>query len=80
MRAFGYSDPQLDRVAQAFPVGYNAIRGREQDLIDAYGGIGSSGLGNQRNGISPYNPNGWLLYKPTSNLFFGLPDRRLLRR
>ena len=38
---------------------YNAIRGREQMLIDAYGGAKSTGgtSGNTINGISSNNPN-----------------------
>ncbi len=79
-KAQGYMDPHLDRSKQGFPVGYNAIRGREQNLIDAYGGIGSPKIGNTINGISPANPNGWLLYKPSSLIFFGSPDPATLRR
>ncbi|MCC5915844.1 MAG: RHS repeat-associated core domain-containing protein [Cryomorphaceae bacterium] len=41
MRKLGFGKPQLDRVAQGYPVGYYAIRGREQNIVDAYGGIGS---------------------------------------
>lgn len=56
MRALGYVNPKLDESAQGFPAGYYAIRGREQMLIDYYGGIGSPLLGNSINGIWEYNP------------------------
>jgi len=70
MRAYGYGNPQLDRVAQGYPVGYYAIRGREQDVVNGYGGIGSPMLGNSINPIWQYNPNR-PLYMGTSNLMFG---------
>jgi len=69
MRALGYGNPQLDRVVQGYPVGYYAIRGREQDVINGYGGIGSPMLGNTRNGIWEYNPN-IPLYMRASKLMF----------
>jgi hypothetical protein len=38
--------------------GYVAIRGRDQEIVDAHGGIGGGHVGNAINPISPYNPNG----------------------
>ncbi|MBB3969316.1 hypothetical protein [Mucilaginibacter phyllosphaerae] len=70
MRALGFGNPQLDRVAQGYPLGYYAIRGREQDAVNAYGGIGSSQLGNSINPIWQYNPNR-PLYMGASSLMFG---------
>jgi RHS repeat-associated protein len=70
MRALGFGNPQLDRVAQGYPLGYYAIRGREQDAVNAYGGIGSSQLGNGINPIWQYNPNR-PLYMGASSLMFG---------
>ena len=37
---------------------YSAIRGREQQMIEALGGVGSPQVANKINGISPYNPLG----------------------
>ena len=70
MRSLGFGNPQLDRVAQGYPVGYYAIRGREQDVVNGYGGIGSPLLGNSINPIWQYNPNR-PLYMGMSNLKFG---------
>jgi hypothetical protein len=70
MRAYGYGNPKLDRVAIGFPVGYYAIRGREQDVVDGYGGVKSSKLGNSINPIFKYNPNK-PLYMEASKLMFG---------
>jgi len=70
MRSHGYSNPQLDRVSQGYPLGYYAIRGREQDAVDAYGGIGSPLLGNSINPIYKFNPNR-PAYRGASSLMFG---------
>lgn len=56
MRLFGYGNPQLDQKAFGYPSGYNAIRGREQMLIDAHGRINSPLVGNRINAIWEYNP------------------------
>jgi RHS repeat-associated protein len=69
MKAFGYGSPVLDRAVQGYQ-GYPAIRGREQQLIDSYGGIGSPGVGNSIRGVSPYNP-AYPIYHGASNLYFG---------
>ena len=54
MRLFGYGSPTLDVAAQGIS-SYPAIRGREQQLIEFFGGVGSPNVGNSINGISPYN-------------------------
>ncbi len=69
MRALGFVDPKLDRAIQGVG-GYPAIRGREQQLIDAYGGVGSPGVANVIRGVSPYNPLG-RVYHEASNAAFG---------
>ena len=57
----GFGPAQLDQSSTS----YSAIRGREQDLINAYGGVGSPNLANKINGISPLNPLGpYYLYRP----------------
>lgn len=55
MRKAGFGDPDLDRAAQGL-MGYSAIRGREQMIVDAYSGINSPAVGNSRNPIWPFNP------------------------
>ncbi|HRP89871.1 MAG TPA: hypothetical protein PKX92_07515 [Edaphocola sp.] len=68
-RLQGYTNPQLDRAVQGIH-GYSAIRGREQQMIDFYGGVGSSGVGNSIRGVSRYNPAG-IFYHGAANNFFG---------
>jgi hypothetical protein len=70
MRAFGYGSPTLDVASQGYPMGYYAIRGREQQLIDFFGGVGSPNVGNSINAIWQYNPNR-PLYMSASNSMFG---------
>lgn len=70
MRAFGFQNPTLDKSAQGFPVGYGAIRGREQQLIDFYGGVGSPRVGNRIRGVSTLNPAGFNFWS-LSNIDFG---------
>jgi len=70
MRALGYGNPTLDVASQGYPLGYYAIRGREQQLIDFFGGIGSPNIGNTINAIWQYNPNR-PLYMSASNAMFG---------
>lgn len=69
MKTLGYGNPILDRAVQGYE-GYPAIRGREQQLIDSYGGVGSPGVGNSIRGVSPYNP-AYPIYHGASNLYFG---------
>lgn len=51
-------------------LGKPAIRGREQQLIDYYGGIGSRRVANSIRGVSKANPMG-RFYHSQSNSFFG---------
>lgn len=69
MRAFGFGTPVLDRAVQGVQ-GYPAIRGREQQMIDFYGGVGSPNVGNRIRGVGTYNPAG-RIYHGASNLYFG---------
>ncbi|MGJ1446712.1 RHS repeat-associated core domain-containing protein [Sphingobacterium spiritivorum] len=69
MRLMGFGNPQLDRATQGTQ-SYPAIRGREQQLIDSYGGVGSSNVGNSIRGISKINPFG-RFYHSMSNTYFG---------
>ncbi|WP_460527167.1 golvesin C-terminal-like domain-containing protein [Flindersiella endophytica] len=56
---------------------YHAIRGREQQLIDAAGGAisdarrkgASTNSANNIRGVSPYNPMGWLYHQAASAAF-----------
>tara|TARA_B100000949_G_scaffold204264_1_gene193754 strand:+ start:242 stop:799 length:558 start_codon:yes stop_codon:yes gene_type:complete len=75
MKLFGFDNPMLDRAATG-PRAYSAIRGRGQQMMDAYGGIGSARLGNRINGISPWNPFR-PVYLETSTEAFGpaVPER-----
>lgn len=69
MRILGYGEPVIDRAVQGYHA-YPAIRGREQQLIDYYGGIDNPKVGNTIRGVSKYNPAGYLYYE-ASNLYFG---------
>ena len=69
MKAKGFGNPKVDRYVQGAH-GYSAIRGREQQLIDYHGGIGSYRVANKIRGVSKFNPGG-RLYHQTSNWFFG---------
>lgn len=64
----GYGPAQLDK-SSSDP---NAIRGREQQLIEANGGAQSAGgtSGNAINGVSPANPNA-STYNNAANAEFG---------
>ncbi|MBI3720206.1 MAG: hypothetical protein HY252_16635 [Sphingobacteriales bacterium] len=70
MKSMGFTLPKLDRVMQGWPVGYAAIRGREQDVVDGLGGVGSPNVGNAINPIWRFNPNK-PFYIGNSHLFFG---------
>ncbi len=52
------------------PFGYAAIRGREQQLIDFYGGIGSPKVANIIRDVGRYNVAG-RYYHQKSNSYFG---------
>jgi len=69
MRLLGYGSPKLDVYAYGSQ-GYFAIRGREQQLMDFYGGVGSPSLGNFIRGVSRLNPVG-PIYHGNANLLFG---------
>lgn len=69
MKALGFTTPMLDRAVQGAQ-GYPAVRGREQQMIDFYGGVGSTNVGNAIRGVSKYNPLG-PIYHGASNMFFG---------
>lgn len=68
-RLLGYGNPQLDRSGMG-PTGRLAIRGREQQLIDAGGGLGSDQVGNFIRAVAPMNPRG-PIYHEASNQAFG---------
>lgn len=68
-KAEGYGNLVIDRVAQG-PIGRAAIRGREQQLIDYYGGVGSPNVGNSIRGVARYNPQG-RFFHAVSNKKFG---------
>ncbi len=68
-RLQGYSNPTLDQSAVG-EAGYLAIRGREQQLIDHYGGIGSPSVGNYIRGVARSNPFG-RVYQNAADAEFG---------
>jgi len=71
----GFGPFQVDQVASG-PNAKEAIRGREQQLIDHYGGAQSVGgsARNQINSVGDWNLNG-RYYNSAANTFFGqLPD------
>jgi RHS repeat-associated protein len=83
MNALGYGPAVLDRSLQGFrgiqgtgmgfgtaAAAYSAIRGREQQLIDFYGGVGSPLVGNSIRGVSAHNPLG-RVYHEAANVAFG---------
>lgn len=66
----GYEDAQLDQASDD----YEAVRGREQMLIDYHGGAQSQGghSGNKLNSISHRNPNRNKYLNAALKLFGGL--------
>lgn len=70
MKLQGYGNPVLDASAQGYPAVYSAIRGREQQLIDYYGGVGSPNVGNSIRGVARGNPAGYEFWS-LSNSYFG---------
>jgi hypothetical protein len=68
MRLLGYGSPQLDKFMEG-PAGRLAIRGREQQLIDSKGGIGSGLVGNMIRGVGVLNPNGKIYHEASSAAF-----------
>ena len=69
MRLFNFNKYKIDKAARG-PGAYEAIRGREQQLMDSLGGIGSPKLANRIRGVSAINIRG-REYHNMSNLFFG---------
>lgn len=69
LRNKGFGSPQLDVYIQGAH-GYSAIRGREQQLIDHYGGVGSHRVANKIRGVSKINPSG-RIFHAMSDWFFG---------
>ncbi|PJJ80285.1 RHS repeat-associated core domain-containing protein [Mucilaginibacter auburnensis] len=53
---------------------YATIRGREQQLIDFYGGIGNPMLGNSIRGVSKINPAGRIFHNLSSSIFGEIAD------
>jgi hypothetical protein len=72
MKALGFMNPKID-VATVGLLGYPAIRGREQQLIDLYGKAQSEGgtAGNRIRGVGKFNLNSQF-YHTMSNIHFGL--------
>ncbi len=65
-RSQGFRNPRVDKWSRS----RDAIRGREQQLIDFYGGIGSKRVGNYIRGVSKWNIKG-RRYHNASNTYFG---------
>ncbi len=61
-----FRNPRVDQWSRS----RDAIRGREQQLIDFYGGIGSKRVGNYIRGVSKWNIKG-RRYHNASNTYFG---------
>lgn len=70
MKNKGFGSPKIDVWIQGV-VGYGAIRGREQQLMDYYGGVGSPKLGNKIRGVSKLKIVSGRAYHELSNYFFG---------
>jgi hypothetical protein len=72
MSSAGVGNPVIDRHITGASGSFNwgAIRGREQQLIDSYGGIGSPMVANSIRGVSAINPAG-RAYHAASNALFG---------
>ena len=52
------------------PQAGHALRGREQQVLDFYGGVGNPMVGNRIRAVSRYNPRAYS-YWLTSNMYFG---------
>jgi hypothetical protein len=70
MRPKGYEFVGVDKYLAGSSRGYDAIRGREQQLIDALGGVGSPMVGNTYRGVSRWKPWGYF-YHMSSDFEFG---------
>ena len=65
----GFANPLIDRAMQGHK-GYWAVRGREQQLIDFYGGVGHQKVANMKRGVSRTNKYR-RKYNRYSNKYFG---------
>lgn len=65
----GFTNVRIDRMIQGW-LGKPAIRGREQQLVDSYGGVGSPRVANLIRPVFAFNPDG-LFYWHQSNSQFG---------
>jgi len=65
----GFDVGSVDRAVQGLH-GYPAVRGREQQLIDSLGGVGSPNVGNAIRAVAKANPAG-RIYHAASDLYFG---------
>lgn len=72
MKAKGYHSPKVDKYAVGAwrSPAYDAIRGREQQMMDFHGGVGSTTLGNSIRGVRKNHPFG-SYYHTKSNQMFG---------
>jgi len=69
LRAAGFSQRDVDVAAQGW-FSNPAIRGREQQLMDAHGGVGDPGVANKIRGVSKQNPLGRFFHRQ-SDTYFG---------
>lgn len=68
MKAKRFGNPKVDKVIQGAS-GKPAIRGREQQLIDYYGGVGSKRVANRIRGVSKANPWGRFFHYQSNRAF-----------
>jgi hypothetical protein len=66
----GFEEAALDQAIVGKTFAYAAIRGREQQLIDAGGGARTKFVANRIRGVSKFNPAGYA-YWMASNIAFG---------
>ena len=64
-QALGFGRPLVDRYAKS----YDAIRGREQQLIDYHGGIGNKKVANKIRGVAKWNPAGRTYHQKANKIF-----------
>lgn len=68
MKSKGFVRPLVDKWAMG-EFGRQAIRGREQQLIDKYGGIGNPKVANSIRGVARYNINGYMYHSASDRAF-----------
>ncbi len=71
--AAGFTQIEIDRAAQGFRAKF-AIRGREQQLIDYFGGIGHPNVANIRRGVSKANFAGRTFHNRSDEFFGNLTE------